>query len=101
MRTKQLKTLISGKSPHIYVTRAATLAYQKMTGSPFETSRRALTERILDSATKDPENDGCFLVRIQLRSGLETLRIWTSREGRLLVVPKIAGAGPERLDLPH
>jgi len=78
------------KSPHVYVTRSATLAYQALTGAQFETARRVLTERLLSGATRDPEHKGCFLLPVELPAGPTVLRIWTEREGRLLVVPKVA-----------
>jgi len=90
MRTPHPNNPLSGRSPHLFVTRAATLAYQEITGAPFETARRALTERILAGAHRDPVHEGCFLLTVQLPSGLETLRIWTHREGKLLVVPRVA-----------
>lgn len=78
------------KSPHVYVTRSATLAYQALTGAQFETARRTLTERILSSARPDPSAPGCFTLPIQAPQGPLTLRVFTEREGRLLVVPKVS-----------
>ena len=89
MRTPHPNNPLSGRSPHLFVTRAATLAYQEITGAPFETARRALTERILSGARADRENNGCYLFTVQLPTGLRTLRIWTHREGKLVVVPRV------------
>ena len=82
--------LISGKSPHLYVTRRAALEYQALTGAGFEASRRILTERLLNGAKPDPERPGTFFLDVQTPKGICQVRAYTEREGRLLVIPSIA-----------
>jgi hypothetical protein len=75
---------------HLFVTRAATLSYQTMTRAPFETARRALTERLL-SAT--PSGDGSYLVGFP-GDPRRQLRAYVLREGNLLVVTKLVELNP-------
>ncbi|MCK9513683.1 MAG: hypothetical protein M0R28_21000 [Pigmentiphaga sp.] len=79
----------------LYVTRAATLEYQKLTRAPFETARRALTER-LHLATPDRERPGAYLLPIRGDARLH-LRVFVVQEGALLVVPKIEAYEPAEL----
>jgi hypothetical protein len=78
---------LGGRGQHLYVTRAATIAYQTLIRGQFEEARRALTERLMD-ARPDPQYPGCYLVDVQGQYACR-LRIWTEREGKLIVVPKI------------
>lgn len=78
---------LGDRQGHIYVTRAATLSYQKLTGAAFETARRTLTERLVH-ATPDPERQGCYLLPIRGDARL-CVRVLVSAEGPLLVIPKL------------
>jgi hypothetical protein len=75
--------MLSASGPHVYVTRNATLAYQKITGERYETARCELTRRLL-SAVEDPEMPGCYLLE-----QAPSLRAYTRLDGGLLFVPKI------------
>lgn len=88
-RTRPAETL-GGTAPHLYVTRSATLAYQKHVGDGslrFETARRSLTLKLLD-AVPDPEHDGAYLLDLYQHRKLY-LRAFVVPHGRLLVVTKL------------
>lgn len=76
--------LLTEPPRHLYVTRAATLAYQDLTGTRFEEARRQLTERVL-RATEDPAQPGTYLL-----DGVgPRVRAFTRPDGILLFVTKI------------
>lgn len=79
-----------GASPSLFVTRAATLEYQELTHTQFETARRTLTERLLETADPDPERDDCFLFHLESPTFSGMVRAFTHRRGNLLLVPHIA-----------
>lgn len=70
---------------HLYVTRAATLAYQEMTGAQFETARLALTNHLLDAV---PQADGTYLAPVR-GDFHRRLRARVVRKGPLMVVTKV------------
>jgi hypothetical protein len=87
--------LLTGRVPHLYVTRAASLAYQHLTGVEFEEARRALTTRILSSARPHGGIPGGFTLAVQTPRGMVDLLIWTRVEGSLRVVVRVASAERE------
>lgn len=78
------KTLGSSGA-HLYVTRAATLEYQAMTGAQFETARLALTHHLLDA---QPDRGGTYLAPVK-GDFHRQLRARVVRKGPLLVVTKV------------
>lgn len=73
---------------HVYVTRNATLEYQKLVGAGFEQSRRALTERLLN-AKPDSRLAGAWIFPLPHVEGVKWIRAYVVREGYLLIVAKI------------
>jgi len=77
---------------HLYVTRNAVLGYQEAKGGGFETIRRRLTTSILSTARPDPDYVDCLLVdasEINPADDGTILRVYTSKDGPLLVVTKV------------
>lgn len=95
---------LSAERPHLFVTRTAVLAYQEVMGGGFEAIRRKLTTSLLSAGVPDPENEGCYLLRDQApafdnytQEVVESpviFRVYTIKDGPLLVVPKVEVAGP-------
>ncbi len=87
---------LSAERPHLFVTRTAVLAYQEVMGGGFEAIRRMLTTRLLSAGVPDPENEGCYLLRVHEPDVPEpaVFRVYTIEDGPLLVVPKVELAGP-------
>jgi hypothetical protein len=77
-------------TPTLYVTRAATLAYQGVVRGGFESARRSLTVRILTTATPDPEEPGALLFDVVAPEGPVTLRAWIIDNEPLAIVTKVA-----------
>ena len=80
--------ILSGKSPHLYVTRTATLKYARLMGLGFEEARMRLTETLLSSAWRDDESgiEGAY----QFTEPAFLFRAFTRRKGPLLVVTSIS-----------
>lgn len=83
---------LGSRAGTLYVTRAATLEYQRLTRAPFETARRSLTER-LHLATPERGRADTYLLPIRGDAKLH-LRVFVVQEGALLVVPKIEAYEP-------
>lgn len=89
---------IDTKALHLYVTRNAVLGYQGIYGGGFESIRRRITVKLLDVARQDPENDECFLLdagALTLEDTRDVLRVYTIKDGPLLVVTKTELVQPE------
>lgn len=88
---------LGGLTQHIYVTRKATLEYQKLTEIGFEQTRRALTERLLD-AVPDRQLVGWWTFHLPHPTGMKQIRAYVVREGMLLVVANLTTvSAPEPL----
>lgn len=56
---KTRKATLGDLAQQLYVTRAATVEYQRLTGAQFETARLSLTLRLLDA---EPDEGGSYVV---------------------------------------
>lgn len=82
------ETLATG--PQIYVTRAATLAYQELSGEQFETARRELTERLL-RAVRTLTSHPAYL-SVEPDMACPRLLAWIIDDSELRIVTRIAAA---------
>jgi hypothetical protein len=83
-----MNNTLGGRGLHIYVTRAAAIAYQTLTRTQFETARRTLTERLI-RATPHPRFDGWYLFDGEYAG---KIMAYAQQEGNLLMIPKIKQA---------
>lgn len=73
---------------HLYVTRAATLAFQTYSQQGFEAARRTLSELLL-AARPHPPDPGVYLATALSADSAAQLRAYVLEEGGLAVVTKL------------